>query len=254
MDEALLNQIVARVLAELKKASCNGQLESKKKLLILSDNPEKLQVKFEEISQEFGSEYVLYALQEADSPLPFGIEGIEVCQVKRVKWDRVYLAECSVNSLVKISLGLREGVTAELVGIALTKGTPVEMENPSFGFTPMTQEGYRRLLEGYLKQVVSFGVVLRGAVKSALPILGLPAIQEHLSANFSGASPALPAIPVTPATREVHRHEKRLLSEREVNKVPANSLLLVNSGAIITPLAKDVLKSRNIEVRQAEEG
>lgn len=248
MDEALLNQIVARVLAELKKASCNGQLERKKKLLILSDNPRKLQVKFEEIRQEFGSEYVLYALQEGDNPLPFGIEGIEVCQVKGVKWDRVYLAECSVNSLVKISLGLREGVTAELIGIALTKGTPVEMENPLFGFTPMTQEGYRRLLEGYLTQVVSFGVVLRGAVKNSLPTLGLPAFQEPLSSNFSGVSPALPA------TREVHRHEKRLLSEREVNKVPANSLLLVNSGAIITPLAKDVLKSRNIEVRVAEEG
>lgn len=238
MDEALLAQIVARVLAELKKASPSIQLESKKKLLLLADNPEKLQEKLEGLRQEYGSDYALYVLKESGDSLPYGIEGVEESAVKRVKWARVYLAECSVNTLVKISLGLREGLTADLIGIALTKGTPVEMETPSFGFTPATQDGYRRLLEGYLAQVASFGVVLRGKEQSA---------QGPSSLSIAPSVSTL-------STREVNRYEKRLLSEREVNKVPTNSLLLVNPGVILTPLAKDVLKLRNIEVQVAEEG
>lgn len=278
MDEALLTQIVALVLKELKKAAPHEPFESKKKLLLLSDDPEKLQGKFDGLRLEFGSEYALYALKEVGNPLPFGIEGVEACEVKRVKWDRVYLANCSVNSLVKISLGLREGLTADLIGIALTKGTPVEMEKPSFGFTPATQEGYRRLLEGYLAQVTSFGVVIRGQAQyehsllsaqspqspqstqrtladqasketqSSLPLSSLPSFKEPFPSNVSMRDSHLSP------SREVHRYEKRLLTEREVNKVPTNSLLLANPGVILTPLAKDVLKLRNIEVRVAEEG
>jgi len=253
MDEAVITQIVKRVLAELSLVSPNGKLGLKKKLLILSDNPEGLQAKMNWMRSEYADDYELYGIREAGYTLPNSIEEVGADEVKHHKWDKVFLAFCSVNTLVKIALGLRGGSSAELIGIALSKGTPVEIETPSFGFTPTTHESYKQLLEGYLAQTAGFGVVFRSPAQSISGIApSVEPIVHEESSPFYGHSST--STPVLASAQVVTHYEKRLLTEREVNRVPEKTILLVKKGAILTPLAQDALKLRNINVQIAEEG
>ncbi|MDA8226183.1 MAG: microcompartment protein PduM, partial [Desulfitobacterium hafniense] len=56
------------------------------------------------------------------------------------------------------------------------------------------------------------------------------------------------------AEREIIKYEKRLLTERDANKLPSGSIVLLVKNNVVTPLAKDVIRSRKIELRvQGEE-
>lgn len=257
MDEVLLTQIVKRVLAELNLTSLNGESGIKKRLLILSDKPERLEEKMDWILSEYAHEYELYGLKKEGHFQSNCIKNVEEGEVKHYKWDKVFLAFCSVNTLVKIALGLRDGSSADLIGIALSKGTPVEIEPPSFGFTTKTHGSYMQLMKGYLSQVSGYGVVFRDAEKLVSEIK--PSVEQIIHDDLSSFSNTLLKssdcpTPITTPTLEVSHYEKRLLTERDVNKIPEKTILLVKKETIITPLAKDALKLRNIKVQSEGEG
>lgn len=252
MDEVLLTQIVKRVLAELNLTSLDSKSGINKKLLILSDKPERLEEKMDWILSEYAHEYELYGLKKQGCFQSNSIKNIEEGEVKHYKWDKVFLASCSVNTLVKIALGLRDGSSADLIGIALSKGTPVEIESPSFGFTTKTHGSYMQLMKGYLSQVSGYGVVFRNAEKLVSEIT--PSVEQIIHDDPSSFSNTLLKSYCPTPTLEVSHYEKRLLTERDVNKIPEKTILLVKKETIITPLAKDALKLRNINVQSEGEG
>lgn len=235
MNEGLVAEIVRQILADpifIKRFKEMGLFE-KPKLLVLIENPLQMEGIWESILKKWGESFSLYCLGTPRFDCPDGVVSITEEQASIYHWERVVIPVCSVNTYVKVALGLRDDTISKFVGGALLKGIPVEINEPDFGFTSITPNSYKHLYKNYTQQLQSFGVLILNSIWNVASTeqdspLNTPIIQE--------------------AETKMICFEKKLLGEKDALALPPNCTLKVTKRTVISPLAKDALKMRKIQL------
>jgi len=289
MNEELINQIVSRILAEpafqaLLHGNPGGNQENRvirpEGIVLLNYVPEFEGV-LTAVREEYGSDYKLSILPSdqafvAKPKLPEGMTWITPQEaLEKTTWQKIIIPACSANTLAKAALGIRDNPISELIGRGITQGIETMLVTESLGFTAQTPKAYHDLYEGYLQTVQSYGVKVSARLKAretapsvqtqaVIPAGSQPkgrslyapeqgfASSEHRRArteqNDASSNQSEPI-------REEIRYDKKFLGDKQTYGIPEGSKLLVKRWTVISPLARDTLKSRRIELCvEKEEG
>jgi len=264
-DEALVRQIVERLLADPEfqrhLAAKNGPVVKPPCLVLLNYVPE-LSLVLKDVQRAWGQDYSLSILPSASVPadkisLPEGMNWLgpdEACL--RSDWAKIVLPACSANTLAKLALGIRDNALLEAAGRALGQGIPVELVTSYLGLTPRTPPAYRELYAGYLRQLAAYGVKVLPGIPEASPATAMTAATGTGSSSHPGvfeASSRQEPAGTMPPSRETVYFAKKLLADRDAAALPAGALVITNKTTVVSPLARDTLKTRRIELRQERE-
>jgi len=265
MNATIVQKIVQLIMndPDLREQFLAAQPEIKPaaqpEVLVLLNYAPHLEKVLQKLAVELGNGYQIKVLgTDAVKPeqlvLPPGMDWLSCSDAfKHGKWQRVILPTCSANTLVKIALGIRDNVVCELAGRAIAQGIPVELSTDCLGFTDQTPLAYRQLYAGYIGRLRKYGVVVKDQPGN---LLALEAELKAQSVNYCEA--AVPHMyqvadtmnaPVSDYTRAaVICWEGKLMTEQDVVNLPEESVVKVARKAIISPLAKDKLRQRQIEI------
>lgn len=268
----------------------NGETKALKQdgLLLLNYVPDFGRV-LTAVKNRYGADYTLNVLPSdqvflAKPELPDGMTWItaEDALTKR-DWQKLILPACSPNLLAKIALGIRDNPMSELIGRGISEGNPIELVTEYLGFTAQTPQAYRDLYEGYLQKVQTYGVIVRATldreccltepnqakVTGVSPIEQNPVVvnpsqtrnlklnqnQNHDEQRAVMVSQKTASLEASDSPREELRYTKKFLGDKQAYGFPEDSKILVNQGTVISPLARDTLKLRRIELCvEKEEG
>ncbi|TGE35054.1 flavoprotein [Desulfosporosinus fructosivorans] len=242
--------------------------------------------------QQFGSDYTLSILPSDQTnmskpKLPEGMSWITPQDaLSKSNWQKIILPACSPNTLAKAALGIRDNPISETIGRGITQGTSILLVTEYLGFTAQTPKAYRALYEGYLQTVQAYGVVVsttlgegctstlnkdkgrtssvgdslitdKGTVQSSLYPTVTHARQSNQASLFDQRlainEQRKPSTEQSAPNREEIRFDKKFLGDKQVYGIPEGSIVLVKRGTVISPLARDTMKSRRIELRQEKE-
>ena len=257
MNEELIHQIVRRILSEpvfqaLLRGNNGGNSEELKAvkpdgIVLLNYVPEFGKVLIA-LEQQFGADYTLSVLPSdqvlaAKPSLPEGMTWITPEDaLSKTTWQKILIPACSLNTLAKAALGIRDNPMSEIIGRGITQGIPTLISSEYLGFTAQTPKAYHELYEGYLQTVQSYGVLV-GAT------LGEECTGTRLNKQKSAVCEHNASSP------EVIYYEKKYLADKDAYGIAEETVIIVKRGTVISPLARDTLKSRRIELRQEmEEG
>ncbi|KJR44262.1 hypothetical protein UF75_5352 [Desulfosporosinus sp. I2] len=184
----------------------------------------------------------------------------------RRDWQTLILPTCSANILAKVALGIRDNPISEVIGRGITEGKTIELVTEYLGLTRQTPQAYRDLYEGYLQKVQTYGII----VKATLDDECSTEMNKAKVANLNQARPPnlYEPRPVPPfqktanselnaPQREELQFTKKFLGDKQAYGFPEDSKLFVSQGTVISPLARDTLKVRRIELcveKEKEEG
>ncbi len=248
MNEDLIVQAIRQVLADPRiQALLGAQLapaSGQPELLVLLNYSPDLPQLLVRLCNQWGASYALKvlptaAVERSKPALPAGMSWVTCQEALAGAWQRMVLPNCSANTLAKIALGLRDTPVCIMAAEGISKGIPVELEAAHPGFTPQAPAAYRQLYEGYLKQVQSYGVIVGNNLSGEQTA----AAAVFQPASGSGQAIAAPGGPVI-------NWGSKLLTEKDVLAWPADCTVRLNPAAIISPLAKDMIRRRRIEIRR----
>lgn len=253
MDEALVRELVARILADPRFGSLltGGEPTApavKPAALVIVENSEGLQA-LPEIQRRLSACCALQLCVAGTVHAPTATLPQVSCEQAMVdpRWSRILLPVCSGRQLVQIATGLRTDKVCDMVAQALLHGIPVELGRVDFGFTPQTPAAYRQLLEGYLKQVSPYGVTLSAlpAASSVAPavVASKPTPATPLPWTFGE-----PVVQKEPETRSDMIYDKNLMTEKEAMLFPEHALVQLRRATVLTPSAIDTLKRQKVQV------
>ncbi|OLN25762.1 flavoprotein [Desulfosporosinus metallidurans] len=235
MNEELINQLVHRILSEpafqaLLQGNGNGAGNKAVKpaaLVLLNYVPDFERV-LSAVKTRWGAEYTLTILPsesvaKANPALPEDMNWITPQDaLTKTDWQKIIVPACSANTLAKAALGLRDNPLSELIGRGITQGQPIELVTEYLGFTAQTPKAYLELYEGYLQKIKSYGVK----------------VYTRIGDEKTAAEP----------TQDVIRFEKKFLGDKDAYGFPEASRVFVKRLTVISPLARDTLKIRRIEL------
>mgnify|MGYP000878030682 CR=1 FL=1 len=233
MNEELIRQIVLKLLEtpELQALIQQKGISQIPKGLILLEEKERTDL-LQEWVQRFSPKYRLSLLlqekpgQSLHDPqeswnIPNGVQLItaeEACCDK--EWSHIFLPDCSPDTLAKSALGIQDTPFTGLIGWGIREGIPITLSTNFLGFSPKTPEAYRKMFQDYIQKLRQFGVNIH----------------------------------FTPKELPLQRFNKKLLTDHDALSIPEGTLLWVAKGTVISPLAKDTLKRRQIQIRVETEG
>jgi len=257
MNEELINQIVQRILSEPAfQALLNGigteNLENKAVnpdgIVLLNYVPEFERV-LTAVKKHYGADYTLRILPSdqaftAKPELPAGMNWITPQDaLNKITWQTIIIPACSLNTLAKAALGIRDNPISEIIGRGITQGIPTVISPAQLEFTVQTPKVYRELYEGYLQTVQSYGVKVTSLVSHEQAVRKMGRTQDaslcEQKKSFEEHNVAL---------REEIRFDKKFLGDKQVYGIPEGAIVLVKKGTVISPLARDTLKSRQIQL------
>lgn len=247
MNEELIAKVVKQVLDDPRiQMLLRGHVEpqARPQMLILLNYAPDLPEQLQRMRDLWARAYSLKVLaspgvERCRPELPEGMEWVTFEEAYNGCWQRIVLPTCSHNTLAKIALGLRDTPISIMAAEGIMRGIPVELCTSQLKFTEKTPPAYRQLYEGYLKQVESYGVVVRESLCD---------VNSRRCAPVSGANSSECALPQGASSREVVSWERRLLTEKDVLNFPVGCAVRVGKATIISPLAMDTLKKRRIEI------
>lgn len=189
--------------------------------------------------------------------LPEGLCWLAPEKACRQGFHRLLLPNCSANTLAKIALGLRDSLLCEMAARAIIEGVPVEVI-PNLGFSARTPQAYQKLFEDYIKVLQSFGITIRSSLSQVgmsglVSILGSAAAEEKQEAAATSSSLKTGSAE-EPDDQRIIRWKKRLITEGDAAMIPAHSTLSMPRNTVISPLAKDRLRERKIEILREGDG
>ena len=278
MNEDLINQIVRRILSDpalqtLLEGSRaeNGELKMLKPsgLILLNYVPNLGRV-LNALKHRYGADYTLNVLPSDQvyrikPELPEGMTWIDAEEaLAKRDWQTLILPTCSANILAKVALGIRDNPLSEIIGRGITEGKTIELVTEYLGFTPQTPQAYRDLYEGYLQKVQTYGILVRTTLNGESPTETNDKANTHQTEHSNQYKP----ISITPSQttvsyepkalqREAQRFTKKFLGDKQAYGFPEDSKIFVSQGTVISPLARDTLKVRRIELcveKEKEEG
>lgn len=265
MNETLVKEIVQLIMSNpdlMQKLFANQpvvQDPAKPEILILLNYVPDLTTILDQLAVEWGRDYRISVLgtdtvMKEELALPAGMRLVSCTEaIKQRGWQRIILPVCSANTLAKIALGIRDNAVCELAGRAIMEGIPVELHADYLGFTPQTPVTYRQLYAGYIKQLRQYGVTIKVQPSNCTVMEDNPDLE---TINFHGTmipqqnQPAIQVCtPVSNYTKaDVICWEGKLMTEQDAVNLPEQSVIKIAKRAIISPLAKDKLRQRNIEI------
>jgi len=287
MKEELIQQIVKRILSEpafqaLLKGDKAGTIEEARAVkpdgLVLLNYVPEFEPVLNALKLSYGADYTLSILPsdqafEAKPTLPEGMTWITPEDaLSKMTWQKILIPACSANTLAKAALGLRDNPMSESIGRGIAQGIPIVLSTEYLGFTDQTPKAYQKLYEGYLQTVKSYGVLVCTTLQEGCTLL-----KEKKTSTFSQVSAVTQAGQhhrTKPtfyeqrtaiceqnkasdeqklSAREVICYEKKYLADKDAYGIAEESIILVKQGTVISPLARDTLKSRHIELRQERE-
>ena len=276
MNEELINQIVQRILSEPafqallngNAAESQGNMVVKPDVIVLLNYVPEFERVLIELKQCYGADYTLSILPSdqacvAKPELPDGMTWITAQDaLSKTTWQKIILPTCSPNTLAKAALGIRDNPISEIIGRGITQVIPTMISSEYLGFTAQTPKAYRELYEGYLQTVKSYGVLVctsladKGAVLSTSTPTSTSSVTQARRPHQTNLYEQKTAVceQNTPL-REETRFDKKFLGDKQVYGIPEGSRVLVKQGTVISPLARDTLKQRRIELYvEKEEG
>lgn len=244
MNEELINQLVHRILSEpafqaLLQGNGNaaGNKAVKPDALVLLNYVSDFEQVVSAVKRRWGAEYTLTILPsesvaKVNPVLPQDMNWITPQDaLTKTDWQKIILPACSPNTLAKAALGLRDNPMSELIGRGISRGTRIELVTEYLGFTPKMPQTYRELYEGYIQKVQSYGVQVYARIEETSSYESRTMLCEY-----------------TIPTQDVIRFEKKFLGDKDVYGFPEASRVLVQRLTVISPLARDTLKDRRIEL------
>ena len=253
MDDSLVKEIVARILADprfqamLTAPSPNGAA-TKPVALVVADSEAAVAL-LPDLQERWGAGYSLQVCLSGPVPAAkIALPQRSCSQALRDQdWSRLLVPVCSGPQLAEIAMGLRGTPLAALVGEAILRGIPVEIGRVDYGFTDRTPAAYRQLFEGHAKTVAAYGVTIGG---KAVPLAATaPAVVPPVP-----SSAVLPgnlveaAVAKDPAFRPEVPYDKKLMTEKEAVLLPEQAVLKLKRATILTPAAIDTLKQLRVQV------
>jgi len=255
MDEELILRVIKQVLAdprlqaliEEQPALAAGRLPgaaARPDLLVLLNYAPDLPGILQEIARRFGDAYSLKvlassAVMRCKPDLPTVLTWVTCQEALAGCWQKMLLPTCSANTLAKIALGLRDTPLCVLAAEGISKGIPLELYTAHLGLTGQMPAPYRQLYEGYLNQVASYGVIVRDSLQDQTAAGGVSVAVCKDSPNCES---------------KIIGWNSRLLTERDVLAFPEGCTVKFGQSTIMTPLAKDMLKRRRVEIRREGDG
>lgn len=262
MNEELINQIVRSILSEPTfQALLHGNTARNQEnrvvkpdgIVLLNYVPDFERV-LTELKQSLGADYTLSILPSdqafVDKPnLPEGMNWITPQDaLNKTTWQKIILPACSPNTLAKAALGIRDNPISEIIGRGITQGIPTLLVIGYLGFTAQTPKAYQELYKGYLQTVQSYGVMVCATLEEGRTLNMVD--QRSVTCEQKNAFNEQSA-----PSREVIRYEKKYLADKDAYRIAEESIVMVKRLTVISPLARDTLKMRRIELRQEmEEG
>ncbi|EGW39504.1 flavoprotein [Desulfosporosinus sp. OT] len=291
MNEELINQIVRRILSEpafqsLMQGTDEETMAVKPEGLVLLNFVPDFERVLKTVKKRFGAECTLNILPSEsvfkfNPELPEGMNWITPQDAyAKDNWQRIIIPACSLNTLAKAALGLRDNPISEMIGRGLTQGKSIELVTEYLGLTLQTPPAYFELYEGYIQKVQSYGVMVYSTLgdectmikdqgqdraslveqrlvtgKGKVVSVEEPGVskrdQSCQTGHYdSGSMPLEQEVP----SREPIRYAKKYLADKDAYGFPEESIVLVKRLTVISPLARDTLKMRRIELRQEMEG
>jgi len=271
MNEELINQIVRRILSEpafqtLLQGNTAGNQEENKAvkldaLVLLNYVPDFEQV-LTTLKLSYGADYTLSILPSeqvvvAKPTLPEGLTWITPKDaVSKTTWQKILIPTCSPNTLAKAALGIRDNPISEMIGRGMTQGIPTVLVTEHLGFTAQTPKAYHELYEGYLQTVQSYGVMVCETIGKECTLMKdegkVAQASQHQPTRFNEQKSG--ACEHNTSSQEVICYDKKYLADKDAYGIAEEAVVLVKRGTVISPLARDTLKSRRIELRQETEG
>lgn len=248
---------------------------------------------FKALARRWGAGYTLKLLPSdqvflAKPQLPEGMSWISVAEaMAKTDWAKFILPACSANTLAKAALGIRDNPISEMIGRGISRGCSVELVTEYQGLTEQTPPAYRELYEGYIQKLQTCGVNVWAALGDEQPLAGpspqarpsppgqlnLPGQtgQSNQSGQLSQSNrPGQAGQPSPPAsaaaefrskpgdTREDSaprriRYTKKFLGDKQAWGFPEGTAVIIPGGTVISPLARDTLRLRRIELCMEKE-
>ncbi|EHQ88775.1 hypothetical protein [Desulfosporosinus youngiae] len=251
MNEELISQIVHRILSDPSlqgllygNSSTEGDRANKSEALVLLNYAPDFPRVLKSVRRRWGADYSLNILPSdqvyrVKPDLLAGMTwiGAEDALAKS-DWKKLILPACSPNTLAKAALGIRDNPICEMIGRGISNGNSIELVTEYLGLNAQTPLAYRELYEGYIQKLQSYGVIVSATLEAGCPFSSIPASFEE------STSP-----------REEISFAKRFLGDKQAYGFPEESRILVRPGTVISPLARDTLKLRRIELCiEKEEG
>ncbi len=269
MNEELINQIVRRILSN---PSLQGLLQEnerlerdkafKSKALVLLNYVPDFSRLLTAVQQRWGANYTLNILPSdqayaAKPELPVGMNWITAQEAMgKSDWQTLILPACSPNTLAKVALGIRDNPLCEMIGRQISEGKSIEIITDYLGLNARTPLAYRQLYEGYIQKVQSYGAKVSSIIEGSnssfspvQPILTRP-IEHPSVTSDQKRSPYEEGT----STLDKIRFEKKFLGDKQAYGLPEDSKVFVKQGTVISPLARDTLKVRRIELCIEKEG
>lgn len=141
----------------------------------------------------------------------------EACSEKN--WKHILVPDCSADTLAKSALGIQDTLLTELIAWGIREGVPITLSIQNLGFTSRTPESYRKMFLEYMNKLRQFGV----------------------------------QILITPVEQPLQCFNKKLLADQDAFSLPEHTILQIPQGTIISPLARDTLKRKQIQLRVERE-
>ena len=244
MDESLVREIVARILADsrfqaLVAGASRNESALKPAALVVADSEAAVAL-LPELQERWGGCYSLQVFLGAP------VEAAAVALPRRsfqeamaeTSWSRLLIPVCSGPQLAEIALGLRGTPLAALAAEAILRGIPVEIGRVDFAFTERTPVAYLKLYEEYAQRVAAYGVTIGS--QTVPPQASTPAVVP--------SAPSAPAVVKETAFRPEVPFDKKLMTEKEAVLLPEQAVLNLKRATILTPAAIDVLKQMRVQV------
>lgn len=260
MNEELIQQIVCRILSEPAfqailqgTGTINGSIPPRTKpdsLVLLNYVPDFERV-LTAVQKRWGVTNILYVLPSesvrASQPeLPEGMMWITPQDaLSRRNWQTLLLPACSLNTLAKMALGIRDNPFTEIVGRGIISGIPIQLVTEFFGLNSQTPLTYSGLYSGYVEKVQTYGVQVYATLEEGhLYEPGIHMCEQRTTA-ITQEQPI--------RSQVVLRFEKKLLSDKDACGFPEDTRVLIPPRVVISPLARDTLRMRRIELCQERE-
>lgn len=244
--DEVINLIVERVLEKLKErekqalvifnGSSIGLKESLAQLKKLQERNWKLKVV---LSKSAGHFFDIDYLKKELSLQEFCIEGkdIDLHSLYR-NYFLLILPTLTKNTAAKISLGIADNLTANLVSEFIMDGLPIiAAKDACLPDTKKTPLKYTNMFRNYLDQLESFGMKLVKAGE----------IFQAVSENEPGFNHHFCPETVKPAPQQICT--KKVVTQSDIlEAIDTGRVLNVQAKAIITPLAMDTANDTDVKI------
>ena len=253
MDEALVRELVARILADprfgaLRTGTHPAAPGVKAPALVIVENSEGLQA-LPEILRRWNHCFSIQLCVAGPVHVPTAnLPQISWEQaMKEPCWGKVFVPVCSGRQLAQIATGICADKVCDMVAQAILHGIPVEIGRVDFGFTAQTPAAYRQMMESYLTQVEAYGASISEVsdaktTASVLPELG-PVLAAPMPWTFGE-----PVVQQEPEIRADITYDKKLMTEKEAILLPEHAVVQLSRETVLTPSAIDTLKRQKMQV------